>query len=510
MFSNTLKNKLFKASVGLISINLFAKVLGYGEKLLLAKYFGTGYQVDVYTVVITLIFSFFYFFREIVEPSILRIFLEKEKEENGEGWAIFNFGIRIILGLTIIVSVLIYAFPEKTIKIFASGFEGEKFLLAISLLRKTIISCIFLSLSTLTSIILNAKKYFVFPALGDLIFKLIIILGFLLIDLENGILGIGIAIVIASLLKLGLHLGLLYKNLSFSKLNVSKDSKAQMLRLSIPLLAGVIFSQCSGIIDNNFASKLQEGAISSISYAKKIIELPIVILPYVLSIVVFPFFSEFSIKNQTEKLHKLLTDTLYFLTILFLPLALYFVFNSYEIVELIFKRGAFDQNSVILTYKPLLIYSFGLVFFAIEAILVIYYFSQADTKTPVIIGIVCVCLNIVLTWVLIKKIGYLGIPLAYVIQKGIKNIWLLILKKEDLKLFLEIIKNKWMIYLIALSTYIGSIILMKFIFIDLIRIENNTFKNLSVLTGSFIIPFLVYASILWKGNLLKKLNIFNL
>jgi peptidoglycan biosynthesis protein MviN/MurJ (putative lipid II flippase) len=66
-----------------------------------------------------------------------------------------------------------------------------------------------------------------------------------------------------------------------------------------------------------------------------------------------------------------------------------------------------------------------LVFFAIETILVIFYYANADTRTPVFVGMGCVLLHILLTWLFIHWYGYLGIALAYVIQKTVKNLILL-------------------------------------------------------------------------------------
>jgi murein biosynthesis integral membrane protein MurJ len=505
--SNYIKHKIVKASVGLIAINMLSKVFGYGEKLLLAKYFGTGAQVDVYTAVLTLVLSFYYFFREVVEPSVLRVYLEKEKENKGEHWEVFNYGIRIIVSTTFVATLLIYIFPEKIIKLFASGFKGEQFVLATDLLRKMIVSCIFLSLSTLTSIILNARKYFVFPALGDLIFKLVIIVGLISIDPNQGISGIAIAVIIASLLKLVTHLVLLFNKVHFKKLNIIKATKHQILGLSLPLLAGVVFSQLSGILDNNFASNLQEGAIASISYAKKVIELPIVVLPYVLSIVIFPYFSELSLNGEVEKLRAFLGKTLYFLILLFLPLTLYFFCNGFNIIELIFKRGAFDAQSVLLTYKPFLIYTLGLLFFAIETVVVVYYFSLGDTKTPVIVGIVCVCINIVLTWLFIKYIGYLGIPLAYVIQKVIKNLWLLILKRNDFKVLTSYFQNKLFVFLVSITMYLILVLGLKKSVETVMPNIHGTILNLTTLSTSFIIPYFVYIFILWKYKALNQFKI---
>jgi len=502
-FKDTLTEKIVKASFGLVIINLLGKVFGYGEKLLLAKYFGTSYEVDVYTVVITIVFSFFYFFREVIEPGFLLVFTEKsESNKETEKWSIFNFGLRIILFSTILLTFLIYLFPAETIKIFAPGFKAEKFILASKLLKTSILACVFLSVSTLTGIILNAQKKFVLPASGDLLFKIVIIVSFFVIDFKQSILPLGIVLIIASLSKLIIHLTGLFSKLSFKKIALVTKDKKRILKLSLPLLAGVIFSQLSGIIDNGFASQLQEGAIASISYAKKIIELPIVMLPYVLSVVLFPFFSELFIQKKIEKLHKVFTNSIVLIVILFLPLSIFFVLNNYEIVELIFKRGAFDEKSVNLTSSPLLIYSYGLLVFAIETILVIYYFSNANTKTPVVIGIVCVIINIVLTWLFIKRIGYLSIPLAYVIQKCIKCLWLVYLKKDDL-IRSEVIQKQILIFLVGLSSFIILGFSLKYLNQKILLFDNHTLDNLIKLSLSFVIPFGCYLFLLWKGKIIN-------
>lgn len=502
-FKDSLIEKIFKASFGLIIINLLGKVLGYGEKLLLAKYFGTSYEVDVYAVVVTIIFSFFYFFREIIEPGFLLVFTEKSKSsKEKEEWSVFNFGLRVILFSTIFLTVLIYLYPEETIKLLAPGFEEEKFILASKLLKTSILACVFLSLSTLTGIILNAQKKFILPASGDLVFKIVIIVSFFIIDFKQGILPLGIVLILASLLKLIIHLIGLFGEISFKKLALDKHEKKKIIKLSLPLLVGVIFSQLSSIIDNGFASQLQEGAISSISYAKKIIELPIVMLPYVLSVVLFPFFSELFAQQKMKKLHKIFTNSLVLIIVLFLPLSIFFVFNNYEIVELIFKRGAFDEVSVKLTSSPLLIYSFGLLIFAIETILVIYYFSNSNTKTPVIVGIVCVVINIILTWSLIGRIGYLSIPLAYVIQKFIKCLWLIYLKREHF-IKSETILKQASFFLAGLISFLIIGLLLKHLNQEIIFFSNHTLDNLVKLSLSFIMPFIFYFFLLWKGKIIN-------
>ncbi|MBA0882496.1 murein biosynthesis integral membrane protein MurJ [Flavobacterium undicola] len=432
LVSSFFKNDLLKSSFGLLVITLIVKVLGYIEKLVLANYYGTGYEVDVYTVVITIILGFFFFFREIIEPGFLRVFLEASQKEKVEkqAWGIFNLGIRIILGITITITIFVIFFSGSFLSIFAPGFGGNQYDLGKGLIRIGIPAAIFLALSTLTSIILNADKKFILPASGEIVFKGAIVLSMILLFGSYGIYGAIVGVVLGAIGRLVLHLSKLYKKISFKKVEVKPVYKKHIWVLTWPLLLGVGFSQISTFIDNGFASYLQEGAIAALSYSKKVVELPVVMFPYILSIVVFPYFSQLAIEKNRDKLQRLFANCLKWILIVFIPITIFFLVYGYFIIEIIFQRGAFDANSTQLTAKPFLIYSVGLVFFAIETILVIYYYANADTKTPVFVGMGCVILNIILTWVFVNNIGYIGIAWAFVIQKMVKNFILLYLLKN--------------------------------------------------------------------------------
>jgi len=85
------RNTILKSSIGLLIITLLIKILGYAEKLILAYYYGTSYQVDVYTVVITIILSLFFFFREIIEPGFLNVFMSAKSQDDDKGaWNLFS------------------------------------------------------------------------------------------------------------------------------------------------------------------------------------------------------------------------------------------------------------------------------------------------------------------------------------------------------------------------------------------------------------------------------------
>lgn len=503
-FINKLKNNnIIKSSVGLVFITLAVKIFGYAEKVVLAYYFGTCYQVDVYTLILTIVLSIFFFFREIIEPGFLNVFMiSKLKGDETTTWNLFNKTIRGVLLITLLISFFSLLFPSVLVKIFAPGFGPEKWALSEKLIPIVIPACIFLAISTITSITLNGQKIFVLPASGELVFKGLIIFFIVLLYKQFGIVGAAFGILAGSAGRLMVHLTKLYKKISFKTVPVDKVYKKQMWVLTWPLLLGVGFSQLSGIIDNVFASYLGEGSIAALNYSKKIVELPIIVFPYILSVVVFPYFSQLSIEKDNQRLNHLLGESLRWIILTFLPLSVFFFAFSNEITSVIFQRGAFDAYSTLLTSKPLSVYSIGMIFFAIETIIVIFYFAKGETKTPVFVGMICVVLNIGLTYVLVRLIGYTGIAYAFVIQKIVKNVVLLLLLNKKVQPDIKGIFSFLMKSVVAAFIFSVLIIVFKKYFTEFL-IAGLIIKT-AFLGGLFVFAGIFYFISLYFSGLLRS------
>jgi murein biosynthesis integral membrane protein MurJ len=353
LFRRITASSVLKSTAGLLCITFLVKIAGYVEKLVLANYYGTSAAVDIYTVALTMVLSLFFFFREVIEPGFLNVFLKTRNDGNEPAaWSLFNYLFRIVIFITLAISIIAVSFPGIVSGIFAPGFEGEKLALSNQLIRIAIPACIFLALSTLTSITLNGLKLFVLPASGELAFKAGIVICMVLLYKEAGIIGAAIGIVVGSALRLGVHLIKLYNHINFRKARIDDQSKRMVWQLTWPLLLGVGFSQVSSLVDNVFASYLQEGAIAALSYSRKVVELPVVIFPYVLSIVVFPYFTQLAVEKNKEKLVSLLTESLKWIVIAFIPISVFFVIYATPVIQVIFERGAFNSESTLLTSQP--------------------------------------------------------------------------------------------------------------------------------------------------------------
>ncbi|RNL53956.1 murein biosynthesis integral membrane protein MurJ [Pedobacter jejuensis] len=424
-------NPVIRSSFAVFAISMAIKLFGYLEKILVAYYWGTSGMTDIYNVVVGILLSIFVLVREIIEPGFLSGFLSAMHLKDSKGaWNLFNLFARLIFFVMLLLVALIYIKPGLLADLFAPGFSTYKKMLSTQLLRFTFPAIIFLALSALTGIALNGMKKFAVSTVGELFYKVSIMLSIVFFFSSLGIYAIAAGIILGSFLKLLSHGIILIRHVSFGKVTLRSPYTSQIWKLTWPLMIGMLFSQLSSLIDNALASYLPDGSLSALGYAKKLIEFPIAICPYIISVILFPYFTEFSIAKKTEELKSLLFNSLSWIFLLFLPLALFYYMCSFDIVALVFQRGAFDHNSTMLTSAPLKLYGFGMVFFAIETILVIFYFADSDTKTPIFIGIICAVENIFLTFMLIKVMGYTGIALALSISKATKTIILLLLLKR--------------------------------------------------------------------------------
>ncbi len=493
------RHAILKSSFVLILITMAVKILGYGEKLLLAYYWGTGIEVDTYTLVTTIILAFFFFFREIIEPGYLTVFI-KTRKENGEAaaWNLFKAIFILILGITTLLSFLMIIFPQQTIQLFAPGFNEDYIDKASGILRISGIACVFLSLSTLTYITLNAYKIFAVAALGDLFQKAGILIPIVFLYKKIGIYSAALGIVVGALFRIISHLPVILKKMSWDiRIHIEKRPLKEVWILAWPLLFGVFFSQLNSIADNIFASGLSEGSISALSFSRKLVELPVVLLPYAVSVVLFPYLSQYVAEQDTIKLKLTIIQALQWISVLFIPVSIFFAIMSHQLVELVFQRGAFDVNSTVLTARPLRMYSIGMLFFALETVVVIIYFSFSDTKTPIFTGIICASLNLLITFLLVKPLGSQGIALSLVISKMIKVITLLILLKKKMEVNVRSI-CPFIIRLVPGIVFFTVCILLLNHFGTELNISKPVSK-LFILSFGFILPASIYLLITNKA-----------
>ena len=123
--------------------------------------------------------------------------------------------------------------------------------------------------------------------------------------------------------------------------------------------------------------------------------------------------------------------------LLSVPASLGLILASEEIINALFGYGSFTNSDVTMTAKALKYFGYGIPAFALIKVLSNFYFARDNTKTPFYLSLFSVVLNIAISLLLFKKIGFIIIPIATSISTWLAVILYFILLGKSKFLFFE-------------------------------------------------------------------------
>ena len=430
----TILSGIAKATGGIASILLGIKILGFVEKLIMARFFGTGYQAEAYFLAFGLMITFWDILRGLMAPSYLPTLLEY-RTQCGEAQS-WEFTSTVLNLMTLIFAALTgigLIFTPQIVRLVSDNLSEQAFLTTVGLTRLMLTGAGFFALAIITGLTLNSYKRFMLAVMDDVVFKVSGLLGLILLGRYVGIYGLAWGIALGSWIAPFLHLVGLRKYVAHYTFRIDMTSSAfkKMMRLIQPLIVGTVCIEGRRVIDNRFASKFP-GSVSALAYGYKLIEFAYVFIAEPLAVVVLPYFSELAIKNDRDTLADTLFTSLRTVILLFTPMGVCLFMLRYPVVKMLFERGAFDSDSTQLTVVALAFYAFGIVGFAVEALLMRTYYSLSDTRTPALMEVFTLTVHVGLIFRLRASLAHGAIALAFTLSKTLKALVLYGLLKRRL------------------------------------------------------------------------------
>lgn len=423
--------QLGRIVISLSAITIIAKVFGFAEKIVIAHFFGTDIESDVYFASMGLVLSATFMVRELIYPSLLPVLSKAIHEQDG---AVSNLLRKIFIcaaSILLILCCVLFMFSGLFTAILLPGFKGEKFFLTSKILQFLSPAIFFLSLSMITQTVLNSYKKFIKAAVPETVMKIFIVAGIIVLAPFIGIYAVAAVLVLCSAMLLAAQFYCIPEKIFIKNHGPCKDFN-DVLRLMSPIAIGIGFSHISGIVDNMLASGLGTGSVSYLGYSKKIIDAIILIGPVAIITVAYSQLCHLASLKKWYDFKKLFAKALTLILSISIPASLVLMMFSKFIVAILFQRGKFSAISTAETSDALFVYAIGLVVLSIEGLVVYSFFAISDTKTPVKWGIVCVCIDIALAILLIGPLGFTAIAWAFVISKTIKVAILFVIIKLKL------------------------------------------------------------------------------
>ncbi|UCD42908.1 MAG: polysaccharide biosynthesis C-terminal domain-containing protein, partial [Chloroflexota bacterium] len=157
-----------------------------------------------------------------------------------------------------------------------------------------------------------------------------------------------------------------------------------------------------------------------------------------IAIAALPTFSAQFAENKLDEMRSSLASTLRSVMLLSIPATLGLIILRQPLIELLYQRGEFTELSTQLVAWALLWYAVGLVGHSVVEIMVRAFYAMHDTKTPVIIGVAAMSLNVVFSILFIavfSRLGWMphgGLALANSLATMLEMIALLYMMRDRL------------------------------------------------------------------------------
>jgi peptidoglycan biosynthesis protein MviN/MurJ (putative lipid II flippase) len=223
--------------------------------------------------------------------------------------------------------------------------------------------------------------------------------------------------------------GCLYAALLYFRCRERRGIMDRIAYLAAPLLVGVLFARYRDLAFGVFQSYTEEGQFGVIELAKKVANLPNLLVAYSLTIAMFPFLCDLAAKRDIRQLGEVVGGSLRMLAVLLLPLTAVTVVMSVPVMRLLFDHGDWGPQEARMAGLALALLSTGIYFMAIEGILMQTFFSLQRTLLPTILGIIFSILPSVALYVVIEKLGhaeyaFVLVCAAWPAARGMKNLLL--------------------------------------------------------------------------------------
>jgi putative peptidoglycan lipid II flippase len=435
------ENDLVTRAAGVVGIFTFlSRILGLVRDILIANFFGSGMSADAFFVAFRIPNLLRRLFAEgSLTVSFIPVFTEYlQNKSREEAFFLARVVLTFLVCIVTAISILGVILSPLIVRVIAPGFGGmgEKYALTVLLTRIMFPYIFLVSLLALFMGILNSLKHFSAPAIAPIFLNLsmIAVLIFMVPSMKTPTIGLALGVIVGGVIQMALQIPfLMNKGLSFApKWNIRHPALKKIGMLMLPTIFGSAIYQINQLIGTLLASLLQEGSVSYLYYADRLVQFPLGVFAIAISTAVLPSLSREAAEGDIYRLKQTLSHALRLTMFITIPAMAGLIVLGKPIITLLFQRGAFTSVTTIMTAQALLYYSVGLWAFAGLRVFVSAFYSLQDTKTPVKVAVVAMIANIVFSLVLMGPLKHGGLALALSLASTLQLFMLIFLLRKRL------------------------------------------------------------------------------
>jgi len=422
---------------------LLSRVLGLVRELIFAAFFGAGAVFDAFVTAFRIPNLFRDLFAEgALSAAFVKTFSQKlERDGEKDAWRLASLVITFLLLVVGAVTLLGVLAAPWIVDAIAPGFDAEKKDLSVHMTRIMFPFLMMVTLSAVAMGILNTRGKFGVPALASSFFNIGSIVGGLLVGwlvepafmeeaaravftdasmprdgaaAMRAIVGMAVGVMAGGACQFLMQVPSLVKTgFRFTPSVAFRDPGLRdVLVLMGPAVLGIAAVQINVFVNTNFASRLEDGAVSWLNYAFRLMQFPIGIFGVAIATATLPSIARSAARQNPREFGETLTASLRLALFLTIPSAIGLIVLGVPIIALVYERGSFTAGDSLETAGALAYYAIGLIGYSLIKILAPAFYALDDARTPARVSVLSIVTNIVLCWLLVGPLGHRGLALS--------------------------------------------------------------------------------------------------
>lgn len=404
-------------SVG--GFTLLSRVTGFLRDVMIGAVLGASALADAFFIAFRVPNHFRAIFGEGAFNAAYVPAYSRVLESRG-GQAAKEFSAQIftlLLGSQIVLLLLALIFTRTLLEWLAPGLDKDpdKLAQAILMTRITFPYLLCVTLVTLFAGTLNAHGRFAAAAFAPVLLNLSIMA---LLSVAFLFPHAGIAAAVGVLLAGALELWLMIEVARragvlafFARPGWTEDVK-KFFKAFLPAVIGSAGVQIALFADTIIGSMLPTGGMSSLYYADRLYQLPIGVIGIAAGTVLLPEMSRRFAAGDTPGALDAQSRTMAITIALAAPFCVAFLLIPELIMRGVFMRGAFTASDAAAAGRVLAAYGAGLFAVVLIRSAVASFQARGDTKTPMLVALGAVAINLAIKVLLFQPLGAQGLAIA--------------------------------------------------------------------------------------------------
>ncbi len=428
---------------------LVSRLLGLVRDQVLASLFGAGNEMDAFIVAFRIPNLVRDLFAEGAMSAAFVPTFTRHLTLGGrrDAWRLGNNVLNALLVVTGVVVLIGGIAARPLVQSIAHDFGDVpgKIELTIRLTRVLLPFLTMVAIAAAAMGMLNSLHHYFLPALSPAMFNIAtIVCGLALVPVmprigEPRIMAIAVGALIGGVGQVALQWpSLRREGVRYAPVLDPRDSGLQQVLLLMgPGTVGLAATQVNIFVNTLLATGQGIGAVSWMTYAFRLMYLPIGLFGVSIGTAVLPAVSRHAAVHNTEGIRQTVSRGLGLMLMLNVPATVGLLVLATPIVQLLFEHGRFQPSDTIATASAVRFYSLGLVGYSAVRIASPTFYAIGRSRIPVMVSAVAIVINVVASLLLVRWLGFSGLAfgtsIAAVANAGVL-VWLLSGRLDGLEL----------------------------------------------------------------------------